>query len=253
MLSIIFMAKETYSSVKSLKFLSKRNDIKILKAVVRDTDFKIKKLCSENHIDMCSEDELVEEYRKGSLSIDYIFSYYWKRVKKEPLEIPIRGSINFHPGPLPEARGSGYHMAILENWGYFGVTAHYMDEQFDTGRIIECRRFPIPANIVNKDLVQLTHENLFILFKDVVNRLGGGYELPGTSQEEGRYFSLPDLEHAKTILETDSSMLIDRKVRAFWNPPYSGAQVEIKGKRYTVINDEILEWIAKRMSIKENS
>mgnify|MGYP006990209185 CR=1 FL=1 len=38
-----------------------------------------------------------------------------------------------------------------------------MDEQFDTGAIIESVKFPIDKKIINKDLVQITHEKLSVL------------------------------------------------------------------------------------------
>lgn len=49
------------------------------------------------------------------------------------------------------------------------------------------------------------------------------------------------------ILDMDSPEIVERKIRAFWNPPYSGAQVEICGKKYTVINADILKWISERL------
>ena len=177
MVRIIYMAKETYSSIESLKFLLTLSEIEIVRAVIRKSDECLRGLCKDHNIPMCSEEELLIDYKTGCLRADYIFSYYWKRAKKETLQIPINGAINFHPGPLPEARGSGYHVAILENWGYYGVTAHYMEEEFDTGNIIECRRFPIETGIINKDLVRLTHEKLYLLFHDIVLQIasGGGH------------------------------------------------------------------------------
>ena len=160
------------------------------------------------------------------------------------MAIPTKGSINFHPGPLPEARGSGYHMAILEDWGYFGVTAHYMDEEFDTGPIIECRHFPISKDIVNKDLVRMTHEQLYKLFVDIVMKIVDEEMLETKEQTDGNYFSLQQLEESKLIDSNDRIEDIDRKIRAFWNPPYSGAQIYVNGKKYSIINEQILEWIA---------
>ena len=122
-----------------------------------------------------------------------------------------------------------------------------MDEEFDTGKIIECRHFSIDSNIVNKDLVNITHKNLFNLFKDIINQIREKKELEAVLQKNGRYFSLKELESMKLIQENEQVEEIDNKIRAFWNPPYSGAQIELKGKRYTVINDEILQWIAERI------
>lgn len=247
MMRIIYMAKETYSSLKSLEFLLSQTNIKIVRAVLRKSDNRLQKMCRDHQIIICTEAELINDFVKGTCEAEYIFSFYWRKVKAETLKIPTVGCINFHPGPLPEARGSGYHVAILENWGYFGVTAHFMDEEFDTGEIIECRRFPISSSIMNRDLVHLTHEKLYILFQDIVKKISQGDMLDAVPQEEGRYFSLSELETSKKILSTDTVEIVDRKIRAFWNPPYSGAQIEIQGKTYTVINEEILRWIADKL------
>ena len=250
MIKVIFMAKETFSSKRSLEYLCSNSDeIKIVGAVVRNSDYELQKVCKKNDIELLTEQDLKNSYDEGKLEADYILSFYWKKVGKELLDIPLKGSINFHPGPLPEARGSGYHIAILENWGYWGVTAHYMDEAFDTGEIIECRHFSIADDIVNKDLVRITHEQLFWLFKDTIDKILCGEKFERRKQAEGRYFSIRDLENSKLIHQDDSVEQINRKIRAFWNPPYSGAQIEIKGKRYTVINEDVLTWIAERMDI----
>lgn len=247
---VIFMAKETYSSLNALKYLcQKKSMVEIVAAVLRECDKNLLCMCEKHNIPILTEKQLKEKYKIRELQADYIFSFYWKKVGKEILTIPTKGSINFHPGPLPEARGSGYHMAILEDWGYFGVTAHYMDEEFDTGPIIECRRFPIGKNIVNKDLVRTTHGQLYKLFIDIVEKIISGDKLEEVKQLDGTYFSLKQLEESKIIDSKASIEEIDKKIRAFWNPPYSGAQIEIKGKNYTIINEEILDWIAKNINI----
>lgn len=247
-LKVIFMAKETSSSKYALEYLCSANSrVTVVAAVIRAEDVSLKKLCEDSNVKTMTEEDLMQYLEEERLEVDYILSFYWKKLSKDIINIPRKGSINFHPGPLPEARGSGYHMAIIENWGYWGVTAHYMDEEFDTGAIIECRRFQIGDGVVNKDLVELAHEQLFLLFKDVMDKLLDGEELNGEVQKEGRYFGLKELERKKLICEDDSIESIDNKIRAFWNPPYSGAQIEIKGKRYTVINEHILSWIADKI------
>jgi methionyl-tRNA formyltransferase len=60
------------------------------------------------------------------------------------LEVPPRGAVNVHGGPLPEYRGGHVaQWAIINGERDFGVTLHYLDEGIDTGPIIEARRFPL--------------------------------------------------------------------------------------------------------------
>lgn len=246
-LKILFMAKQTSSALSSLEYLVSQN-VEIVGAVVRSCDSKMNELCIKNHIKIVTEEDILRGHQDGSLEVDYILSFYWKRISGDILRVAKKGCINFHPGPLPEARGSGYHIAILENWGYWGVTAHFMDETFDTGAIIQCNRFDIKQDILNYELVQLAHRQTYILFVDIVDKLLAGIVLQGQVQGEGRYFSLKELNEMKLVNCNENEEQIDRKIRAFWNPPYQGAQIEIGGKKYTVVNDEILRNIADIMN-----
>ena len=248
-MKVLFLAKQTFSSLKALDFIiENKNQLQVTFAVLRKGDKELIEKCLKANIPVGSEEELLSMYDAGKIEADYLFSFYWKLVKEPTLKIARLGNINFHPGPLPEARGSGYHAAILDDWGYWGVTVHYMDKTFDTGDIIECYRFPIDKNIVNRDLVDLTHRELYCLFCDTINKILAGERPVGRVQENGKYYSLSELEKTKIILDGETSEKIDRKIRAFWNPPYSGAQVLINGKYYTVINDTILQWIFERIS-----
>ena len=241
-MNVLFMAKETPSSIRSLKYLlSKRIDVTF--AVLRPNDEQLQNICREAKIPVGSEEDFL--LRAEQLPpIEYLLSFYWKLVKPSTLKIPSKGSINFHPGPLPEARGSGYHAAILNDWGYWGATAHYMDETFDTGNIICCERFPIPNDIVNRDLVRLAHLKTAELFEKIIDRISAGEILQATVQPKGTYYSLKELEQGKYIRADDSTETIKRKIRAYWNPPYSGAKIVLNGSEYTVIDDAILKYIA---------
>ncbi len=54
-----------------------------------------------------------------------------------------KGAINFHPAP-PSYRGIGSHnYAIYNDDKEFGVTCHHIDDNIDSGAIIEVDRFPI--------------------------------------------------------------------------------------------------------------
>ncbi len=242
-MNVLFMAKETVSSILSLKYMLKKN-VNVVFAVIRPQDETLKKICHESKILTGSEADFLAVH-DDLPEIDYLFSYYWKLVKAETLKIPVKGAINFHPGPLPEARGSGYHVSILNNWGYWGVTAHYMDETFDTGNIICCDRFPLPPNIVNRELVHLAHIKNFELFKKILDKILNGEILENTAQTSGNYYSLKELEAGKYILEGDSAEIIKRKIRAYWNPPYSGAKIILNECEYTLVDEEILKYIAE--------
>ena len=242
-MNVLFMAKETESSILSLKYLLEKR-VTVVFAVVRPQDNVLQNICHAAKIPTGSESDFLASV-ENLAPVDYLFSYYWKLVKAETLKLPVKGCINFHPGPLPEARGSGYHAAILNDWRYWGVTAHYMDETFDTGDIICCEKFPLPKDIVNRELVHLAHMKTFELFKKIVTRILNGDIPKSTPQAAGTYYGLKDLERGKYIGEHESAETIERKIRAYWNPPYSGAKIILDGHEYTLINDQILRYIAE--------
>ena len=61
----------------------------------------------------------------------------------------------------------------------------------------------------------------------------------------GRYVSRDEMEAMKQIRDGDD---VEKKIRAFWFPPYDGAYVEIDGQKYTLINRQLLEEVAPKDS-----
>ena len=59
--------------------------------------------------------------------------------------------------------------------------------------------------------------------------------------EEYLYLSKKQFEENKIVDTNTSSEEIDNKIRAYWFPPYEGATIILDGKRYTLINEEIIK------------
>lgn len=135
----------------------------------------------------------VEEYpRDYDVGISFMYQY-----KVPAKEVNSHPWFNFHPAPLPEYKGRDlcYH-AIMNGDRNFGATIHYMDEGFDTGDIIDVRRFPIydyyNAEDVSKMAISVS-EALFMtylpriletpVFPRIRNR-GGTYYKKGKILEE---------------------------------------------------------------------
>ena len=76
-------------------------------------------------------------------NVDLIISYlYPKKIGEKLMKLSKMGCINFHPAPLPEFRGvNPYSFGILEDFPYWGVTAHFIDKEFDTGDIIKVKKW----------------------------------------------------------------------------------------------------------------
>lgn len=248
-LNIVFMGKDKPAVRKALLHLGTEHDHAI-KAVVAPVGSEPLKLSKELGLPTYNQNSIYDAL--GSLGdIDLVISFlYWRKIKPPLIKLPRLGCINFHPAPLPEYRGvGGYASAILNDKQEFGVTAHHVTEGFDEGDLIEVSRFPIDCTKETAySLEKKTMEQLYKSFTSLMSALiDPDYVLPRIPQGEGTYTDIPTRESWKKVTALDSPEDIDRKIRAFWFPPYTGAQIEHNGSSYTIVNDFILEDLANTL------
>ena len=192
---------------------------------------------------LASDDELYAD--TGSVAeVDVVLSFlFWKRIRAPLIELPRLGCLNFHPAPLPDMRGvGGYNVAILEGFAEWGVSAHYVDEELDTGDVVQVERFPIDSERETAlSLDVRSQHRLLGVFRAVVDRLARGQDLPREPQGEGRYVSRSEFEDLRRVRGDDSPELLDRRIRAFWYPPHDGATLEVAGRVVTLVDRRLLE------------
>lgn len=182
-----------------------------------------------NELGICTFgfNEALDAIRKGALSFDLGLSVlYWRKLTSEFIESPELGTINFHPAPLPEYKGTaGYNLAILGALDTWGVTAHYVDEEIDTGEIITVESFAMDPDFETaQSLEKKTIINLEALVYSICEKVAVRCtKLPATPNIGGRYVSREEMEAMKEIVAGDD---VNRKIRAFWFPPYDGAYVK---------------------------
>ncbi|RYH45061.1 MAG: formyl transferase [Alcaligenaceae bacterium] len=203
-------------------------------------------LTAERHgIRLFTFEEASRALKIGDLCFDLGLSVlYWRKLKEEFLTIPSKGVINFHPAPLPQYKGTGgYNLAILEAKSYWGVSAHYVDESIDTGPIIAVREFDIDVDA--ETCVSLERKSMMELERLVNEVVSRALDSPGLLESKcnvgGRYVSRQEMEAMKRIDPADD---LERKIRAFWFPPYDGAYIEIDGAKYTLVSRPLLESLA---------
>lgn len=185
-----------------------------------------------------------EALRAGEMTFDLGVSFvYWRILKSDLLMHPPLGIINFHPAPLPEYKGTGgYNLAILNALDTWAVTAHYMDAGIDTGGIIEVAEFAIDRDRETARTLEATSmAKLLELYRRTVARVTCEQRLATRPNVGGRYVSRSEMEAMKQIVPGDD---VDRKIRAFWFPPYRGAWIEVEGRPFTLVNEAILESLA---------
>lgn len=190
---------------------------------------------------------------EGSLQLDLAVSFvYWRIIKTPLLGLPKRGIINFHPAPLPDYKGTaGYNLAILEERKTWSVTAHYIDEGIDTGGIIDMLDFSIDWKIETAYSLEAKSMRFMLdLYKKTIRQVEKKIILPAMTNDGGKYTSRMEMEAMKEIREGDD---VDKKIRAFWFPPYMGAFIKINGKKYTLVNDDILLQLTEHTNIGRES
>ena len=195
-------------------------------------------LVAEGHgLALVSEEEL---YASPPEDVDVVVSFlFWNRIREPLLSLGRIGCLNFHPAPLPDLRGvGGYNVAVLEGMSEWGVSCHFVDADFDTGDIVEVERFAIDPDTATALSVDVdSQERLYELFKRVMRRALADEELPRTPQGEGRYVSREEFEGMRRVRPGDD---LDRKLRAFWYPPYPGAVVDVDGRDLTLVDETLL-------------
>jgi methionyl-tRNA formyltransferase len=200
-------------------------------------------LVAQRHgFELMSDEEL---YASPPDDVDLVVSFlFWKRIREPLLSLGRVGCLNFHPAPLPDMRGvGGYNVAVLEGMREWGVSCHFVDAELDTGDIVEVERFPIDPDTATALSVDVdSQEHLYELFKGVMRRVLADEELPRTPQGVGRYVSREEFEAMRYVRPRDD---LDRKLRAFWYPPYPGALIDVDGRDLTLVDDDTLRELAR--------
>ena len=258
----IYLGKNKASAINGLHFLAESGiDIVVVVGPEELSPIDSERLIDVAHeygIPTASDTDLyrvlndpssLPELKLNLESIDLVISYlFWKRIKKPLIELPSIGCLNFHPAPLPDFRGvGGYNFAIYESHTEWGVSAHYVDESFDTGDIIKVRRFDIePQNETAYSLEQRSQTELLALFSEIINMCIAKQDLPRVQQSNGRYITQEEFESLKRITPDNSLDEIERKIRACWYPPYEGALVDLQGIEFTIVNRKLLDEIGEK-------
>ena len=112
-----------------------------------------------------------------------------------------RRCYNFHPGILPQYRGSGaFSWAIINGDRETGVTLHELDVDIDHGPIIAWHSFPVHPTDTAESLFNTAMEVMEGMFKGWFDRLLDGRAV-GQPQDEkqARTYYRRDLQKARDL------------------------------------------------------
>lgn len=159
-------------------------------------------------------------------------------IPKEILAIPPLGIVNLHPALLPKHRGRfSIPHAIFSGDKKTGVTAHFVNEDIDTGPIITQNTININENDTAKDIYEkFTNEGVKI-FKKIVDKWVKGKEVPSKPQKGQRSYH-SELPNNGILDWSWDGEKIRRFIRAMTFEPFSPTEFSLGDKRMVVIDEK---------------
>jgi methionyl-tRNA formyltransferase len=192
---------------------------KVYIATSREVGDKCQKWAHRNIPPNCI---LVEDIHEAGIVISVLYDKILP-----PDVLRNKKCFNFHPGVLPEYRGSGaFSWCLINQEKKAGVTLHLIDKGIDTGDIIEIREFLISRNDTAYSLHERGQDIIYKMFKDWFNDLiNEDYKAVPQCRKHGHTYFRKDLEHAKNLT---------KYVKAFYFPGKESAYYldELGNKKY---------------------
>ena len=187
-----------------------------------------------------------EEFQADLKRLDpnLIIVVAFRMLPKIVWDYPEFGTFNLHASLLPKYRGAApINWAIINGEKETGVTTFFIDEEIDTGKIIDSKRIPIEAN----DDVESLHDKLMVLGAELVNEtvksIQNG-EIEAVSQTHEKSFKpAPKLTKANTKIDwKQSAQDIVNFVRGLTPFPTAWTELEMNGE---ILKIKILKVEAK--------
>ncbi|NEV94337.1 methionyl-tRNA formyltransferase [Psychroflexus sp. YR1-1] len=156
----------------------------------------------------------------------------FRMLPKAVWDFPDYGTFNLHASLLPQYRGAApINWAIINGEKETGVTTFFIDEEIDTGKIIDSRSLPIEA----EDDVESLHDKLMALgaelVLDTVRSIEKGQVQAKSQPQENALRSAPKLtkENTKINWNQSAEKIVDF-VRGLTPFPTAWTQLDIDGK-----------------------
>lgn len=206
---------------------------------------KVLILTSEKHIDFVSQltlghlrvgDEFLYKYEGEYdwLGEDYDVGISFMYTHKVPTkEVNSHKWYNFHPAPLPAYKGRNlcYH-AIMNGEEKFGASLHYMDENFDTGAIIDVWHFDIAPHMTAGDVSRDAIETSKALFQEYFPQILENFPFATIPNVGGTYYKKDEI-YDEVILNPWQS----RRVRAVTAGNFY-PKIDIGGRIFKIVPED---------------
>ena len=178
----------------------------------------------------------------AALKPDFIFSFYYRKMLKEPLlALAPRGALNMHGSLLPKYRGRvPVNWAVLHGEARTGVTLHTMTVKPDAGDIVGQMAVPIlPDDTASEVFAKVTVAAELVLDHVLPGLIDGTAPRQPQDLAQGSYFGGRRPEDGN-IDWSANAQAIHNLVRAV-APPYPGASCTVGGLPSRVLRTRVLD------------
>lgn len=165
---------------------------------------------------------------------DLLVSWFWTK-KIPPRVLGLAPALGIHPSLLPRHRGPDpYFWAIDAGDAVTGVTAHLLEDEYDTGAILAQRVLAIDPSWSAWRLARALDRPGLALLRDVVRAFAQGHAPPARRQDAALATAAPAPDDEQLALRWSwPALRIARRVRAA--APWPGAWTEIGGRVVTLV------------------
>ncbi len=219
----------------------------ILTSEDKESNQKVISFCEKNKLNVYSFDDVHSQESLDVMKVfcpDLIFNIdSFVFLKKELINIPSKGIINFHIGLLPDYRGVNIpSWVILNEESRHGVTWHFVSEEIDEGDIVAQSSFKVSGDTTAGQLLtDCVIEGVALLRKNLSRIVNEQFERRVQVKGEGSYFSAEKLPKNGGEISLDWSFnKINVFVRALNYLPYKNIFVPAilrQGDQAVVITD----------------
>ena len=149
-------------ALNTLEILLKREDCILKDVFVRfpNGDKQIKNYFENNKINYLKIEKINNFFEMNKRIYDLGISVSYDQIFKEKTITSHRlGIINYHAGDLPDFKGRNViNWALINNQKYLGITSHFVDNEVDTGGIIDKQLINIEKDDDYNKLLQKAYE-----------------------------------------------------------------------------------------------
>ena len=186
-----------------------------------------------------NEPELIEKIKPLECDIGVICSLNHK-LSKEFLNSTHKGFINCHPSILPKYRGGNPYFHIIKDGEKMsGITLHFADENFDTGKIIAQEIFPLSKKETMGMLFSRTNFMVADLLAKTLLKYKETGEIQSVPQKEGEFKKAPNVQGEFYINWADNINNIERLIRA--SNPFYNALTNFRGGYIRIVAGDFKE------------